>query len=232
MTAAENCIHCNQPIPPAELVVDQIDGEELHFCCQGCHGAYLIICGAGLKTFYQRRASADQGAPDTVFDEEVLASHVSVLADGLSEISFVVEGVRCASCVSLLERILGEEAGVESIRVNYGTHRARIRFDPTVITPVRIFTEVSRLGYIPHPFTANAAQQAAIREQRSLLIRFGTAAFLSMQLMGYSFALYAGYFHGIDPGIREMLQYFAAAVTTPVVLYSGWPFLTGAWRSL
>lgn len=236
MTASENCIHCNLPIPAADLVVDRIDGEELHFCCHGCHSAYRIICGAGLKNFYQKREWSEQGVPETVyetaFDDEILAGHVSTNADGQAEISFVVEGVRCASCVWLLERILGAEPGVESVRVNYGTHRARVRFDPNVITPARIFTEVSRCGYLPHPFTANAAQQAAIREQRSLLIRFGTAAFLSMQLMGYSFALYAGYFHGIDPGIREMLQYFAAVVTTPVVFFSGWPFISGAWRSL
>ncbi|PLX72375.1 MAG: heavy metal translocating P-type ATPase, partial [Desulfuromonas sp.] len=48
----------------------------------------------------------------------------------------------------------------------------------------------------------------------------------------YSIALYAGYFHGIEPHVRQIIQYFAAAVTTPVVFYSGWPFLTGALRSL
>ncbi|MCK4508771.1 MAG: cadmium-translocating P-type ATPase, partial [Desulfuromonadales bacterium] len=48
----------------------------------------------------------------------------------------------------------------------------------------------------------------------------------------FSFALYGGYFHGIDPDVRRIIQYFAAAVTTPVVFYSGWPFLAGAWRSL
>ena len=53
-----------------------------------------------------------------------------------------------------------------------------------------------------------------------------------MQVMGFSFALYGGYFHGIDPSIRETLQYFAAAVATPVVFYSGWPFFAGAWRGL
>ncbi|TFG88904.1 MAG: heavy metal translocating P-type ATPase, partial [Gemmatimonadales bacterium] len=59
-----------------------------------------------------------------------------------------------------------------------------------------------------------------------------TSLFLSMQLMGYSLALYAGYFQGMDPAARQLLQWFAAAVATPVVFYSGWPFLAGGWRSL
>jgi Cu2+-exporting ATPase len=236
MNTSDNCIHCNLPIPPTDLVIDTIDGAELRFCCHGCRGAYRIICGAGLEHFYLRRDWLEQGVPqsvyETVFDDDILTGHVSTLADGLLEISFVVEGVRCATCVWLLERMLGDEPGVDSIRVNYGTHRARVKFEAEIISAAQIFTIVSRLGYLPHPFTLNAAQNAAIREQRSLLIRFGTAAFLSMQLMGYSFALYAGYFHGIDPGIRTMLQYFAAAVTTPIVFYAGWPFISGAWRSL
>ena len=85
---------------------------------------------------------------------------------------------------------------------------------------------------MPHPFSSGAVQEAAAREQRSLLIRFGTAAFLSMQVMGFSFALYGGYFHGIDPFTQRLIQFFAAIVATPIVFYSGWPFFAGAIRSL
>ncbi len=236
MSPADLCIHCKLPIPPADLVVDEIDGKELRFCCHGCQGVYRIITGAGLNNFYQRRNWQEQGVPsgvfETEFDEGLLAGHVKTHSETSAEISLLVEGIRCASCVWLLEKLLVKESGVDAIHVNYGTHRAQIRFNPKITSPAKIFVSISRLGYLPHPFTAGAAQEAAAREQRSLLIRFGTAAFLSMQLMGFSFALYGGYFHGIDPGVRQMIQYFAAAVTTPVVFYSGWPFLAGACRSL
>jgi Cu2+-exporting ATPase len=223
-------------IPSGDLVIDEIDGVELHFCCRGCQGVYRIITGAGLNNFYQRRDWTEQGVPpgvfETEFDEMLLADHVIVQDETSAGISLIIEGIRCASCVWLLERLLIKEPGIDSIHVNYGTHRAQISFNPQATTPTKIFATVSRLGYMPHPFTAGAAQKAATREQRSLLIRFGTAAFLSMQLMGFSFALYGGYFHGIDPEVRQIIQYFAAAVTTPVVFYAGWPFLAGAWRSL
>ncbi len=236
MSAPDTCVHCALPIPPADLVIDTINGEQLHFCCRGCQGVYRIISGAGLQNFYRQREWVEQGVPvgvfDTKFEENLLAGHVTTHDESSAEISLIIEGIRCASCVWLLEKLLSKEPGIASIRVNYGTHRALVRFNPQQTSPARIFTSIARLGYLPHPFTAGIAQQAAAREQRSLLIRFGTAAFLSMQLMGFSLALYGGYFHGIDAGIRQMIQYFAAAVTTPVVFYSGWPFLTGAWRSL
>ncbi|MDT8443694.1 MAG: heavy metal translocating P-type ATPase [Desulfuromonadales bacterium] len=235
MPSSDTCIHCNLPIPPADLIVDAIDGQELRFCCRGCQGVYRIISGAGLTSFYQRREWSDQGLPpgvfETEFNETFLADHVTAHDANSASISLIIEGIRCASCVWLLEKLLVKERGIETVRVNYATHRARIGFNPGETTPARIFSSVSRLGYLPHPFTSGAAQEAAERQQRSLLIRFGTAAFLSMQLMGFSFALYGGYFHGIDPGVRKIIQYFAAAVTTPVVFYSGWPFLAGAWRS-
>ncbi len=236
MPEPDNCIHCKLPIPPADLVVDRIDGKELHFCCRGCQGVYRIISGAGLNSFYQRRDWPEAGVPlgvfDARFDEAHLAGHVTTHEDTDAEISLIVEGIRCASCVWLLEKLLAREPGISTVRVNYGTHGAQVHFNPQETSPAKIFASVSRLGYLPHPFTSGEAQQAATREQRSLLIRFGTAAFLSMQLMGFSFALYGGYFHGIDPVIRQMIQYFAAVVTTPVIFYAGWPFLAGAWRSL
>ena len=236
MASPDTCVHCNLPIPPADLVVDQIDGEELHFCCHGCQGVYRIITGAGLDSFYRNRSWDEQGVPtgafDAEYDEASLAGHVIRRDETTADISLIIEGIRCASCVWLLEKLLVREAGITAIRVNYGTHRAMIRFNPLETTPAKAFAAISRLGYLPHPYLPGASQQAAAREQRSLLIRFGTAAFLSMQLMGFSFALYGGYFHGIEPEIRQLIQYFAAAVATPVVFYSGWPFLAGAWRSL
>ncbi|PLX90391.1 MAG: copper-translocating P-type ATPase [Desulfuromonas sp.] len=231
----QTCVHCGLAIPPSDLVVDEIDGQLLHFCCQGCRGAYLIITGSGLGRFYEQREwnepGLSSGAFNSVYDNEYLLRFVTQQQEQ-AELSFVLEGLRCASCVWLNEKILSRLPGVADARVNYGTHRARVRFDPKVVTPGQLFEAVTRLGYQPRPFTRDSSHDAFDRERRSLLIRFGTAFFLSMQLMGYSLALYAGYFQGIDPAARSLLQAFAALVTTPVVFYSGWPFLVGGWRSL
>ena len=40
--------------------------------------------------------------------------------------------------------------------------------------------------------------------------------------------MYAGYFQGIEGSIKLLLQYVSLLVTTPIVFYSGWPFLVGA----
>ncbi len=229
------CSHCGIEIPPADRITVQIDGEQRDFCCHGCHGAFRIITGAGLGSFYQRRQwqepGLQQGAFASLFDEDWLSRFVRE-TDGRQEISLLLEGIRCASCVWLIERILQRLPGVIEAQVNYGSHRARVRFAAEEITPGAIFRAVADLGYFPRPYSLDAAREAAEREKRALLFRFGTAVFLSMQLMGYSTALYAGYFQGIDPASKRLMEYLAALVTTPVVFYSGWPFLRGAWQGL
>ena len=52
-------------------------------------------------------------------------------------------------------------------RVNYGTHRARVRFDPARTTPAGLFAAVASLGYLPRPFTADAVHQLQERERRN-----------------------------------------------------------------
>jgi len=229
------CAHCDLPIPPGERVDDRIEGRDLAFCCRGCAGAFRIIAGAGLGDFYRRRRWDEPGTPEGAFEaaytDEYLARFVAP-APGGAELSVLVEGIRCASCVWLLEHLLAREPGVLEARLNFATHRARVRFDPAATSPARVFATLAQIGYLPRPYTADAAEGLALRERRALLLRFGTAAFLSMQLMGYSLALYAGYFQGMDPGTRDLLQWLAGAVATPVVLYAGSPFFAGALRSL
>ena len=235
-TNADTCTHCQLPIPPNDLIVDEIDGIKLQFCCRGCQGVYRIISGAGLKEFYAQRTWADKGLPEGVFDsvftDRSLDSHVIICSETSAEIQMIIQGVQCSSCIWLLEKILSKDPGVIQFRINYGTHRALVKYNPQLTSPSTIFSKISALGYLPQPFSRDTAQQIAEREQKTLLIRFGTAAFLSMQLMGFSLALYGAYFHGIDMGMRQLLQYISAVLATPVVFYSGWPFLTGAWRSL
>jgi len=227
------CDHCALPCHPI-LIADEVNGERRNFCCHGCQGAYRIITGAGLGQFYRRRSWQEQGVPEAVFQtayqDEYLTPFLRQTTDG-TEISLLVEGIRCATCVWLIERILVSQPGVRSARVNFGTHRLRLVFDPEETRASRLLQSLSHIGYLCRPFTRQAAAQQTLAAQRGLLIRFGTAAFLSMQLMGFSLALYAGYFQGIEPQSRQLMQLFAALVTTPVVFYCGWPFLAGAWQA-
>ncbi len=228
------CDHCGLPCTH-NLIQDEVGGRTMAFCCHGCQGAYRIITGAGLGQFYERRRWPEPGVPEAVFHthfpDEYLERFVLSTPHG-AEIALLIDGIRCATCVWLIEKILSGLAGVIRARVNFGSHRLSILFDPGRTRPGLLLTALGRIGYLARPFTREAAQRQADRARQGLLIRFGTAAFLSMQLMGYSFALYAGFLQGIDPASRHLMQLLSALVTTPVVFYSGFPFLAGAWHAI
>ena len=222
------CDHCLLEFPEREAVRER-DGEAGRvFCCTGCQGIHRLIREEGLGAFYEGRRWEQVGLaarPEDPQEVEAFRAALREGKDGLSEIDLYVEGIRCASCVWLNERLLGRLPGVAFARVNYATHRARIRFDPAVAALPAVLGRIRSAGYLPKPYGETEGQAAQRRETRDLLVRLGTAGFLSSQLMVITIALYAGYFQGIDPGTRRLLEWVGMGLTLPVYFYSGAPFL-------
>lgn len=231
----DTCFHCAAPIPPGCDISEPREGSAVRFCCHACQGAYLLITGSGLDDFYRRRSIPDAplqpGRSPEAYPPSLLARHVYQHGESAA-IDIIISGIHCASCIWLNENIISRLPGVKNVRVNYATSRARVLFDPGMVTPSDIFGRIGELGYHPRPYTSSAVAELADSERKDLLIRFGTAFFLTMQLMAYSLALYAGYFQGMALEMKFYLQLFSLLVTTPVVFYSGAPFLRGAWRAL
>ena len=231
----QKCLHCELEIRPGAAVRDVSGGVERLFCCKGCKGAFELITGAGLDDYYQRREWQEKGVGGGAYRDEYGDDYLARFvypAEGGTGIDILIDGIRCASCVWLNEKIIAGLPGVREARVNYATGRARVVFDPSLTTPSAIFHRISTAGYAPRPYSLSSAESGFSTERKDLLIRFGTALFLTMQLMASSFALYAGYVQGMGATMKAVMQWFSLVVTTPVIFYSGWPFLRGAWRSV
>ena len=230
--SAPCCDHCLAPVPVRDAVRGELAGRELVFCCAGCQGAYQLIHQEGLERYYAERRWAEVGPPaPTALDLAAFQRTVRQV-EGAAELDLLIDGIRCASCVWLNERLLARTPGVLAARVSYATYRARVRFDPARTGLAQVLERVRTAGYAPRPWSETARRAAGRAEVRDLLIRLGTAAFLVSQLMIYQAALYAGYFQGIDAGTRRLMEWISMGLTLPVFLYSGAPFLRGAARSL
>lgn len=227
------CDHCSLQVPEAQAIVDESGGEKKVFCCSGCRGVFRFIREEGFTDFYKRRESSwTPGPPDEGPVEFSAFTDTIEPAGDEREIAVVVDGIRCASCIWLIEKVLLRTAGVTYSRVNYATHKAVIRWDPKLTDIVQILTRLKGIGYSAKPAVPGAHEEELNAEKRDLLIRFGTAAFFSMQLMLYSVALYAGYFQGIGEKTKLVFQIISLALTTPILFYSGMPFIRGSARGL
>ena len=211
------CDHCLLEFPEREAVHDEIKGVPKVFCCHGCQGVFRLINDEGLDDFYKRRKDWVPGRVESPTIDMAAFTEALRPAGDEVETDFVLDGIRCASCVWLNERVLQNTGGVTFAQVNYATHRARIRWDPKKTGLDAILHRITSIGYTPKPFIAGAYEDEQRKASRDLLIRFGTAAFFSMQQMIYSAALYAGYFQGIELGLKNLFHWISLALTTPVV---------------
>ncbi len=228
------CDHCLLEFPEREAVRDEVAGASKVFCCTGCRGVFRLIREEGLEGFYTGRRWDEAGLaadPERPVDVAVFREAVREV-DGLHELDVYIDGIRCASCVWLNERLLSKLPGVRFARVNYATHRARVRWEAGAATLEAVLSRIRSAGYEPKPYSETERQRAQHAETKDLLVRLGTAFFLASQLMIYSAALYAGYFQGIDPGLRRLMEVIALGLTLPVFFYSGAPFLRSAVRGL
>ena len=226
------CDHCMLEVSEKDAVYDDINGLKKVFCCHGCNGIYRLIRSEGLEEFYVKRREWTPGpAEDQSVDVSAFAEGLRRVGDQI-ETDVIIDGIRCASCIWLNEKILLRTRGISYASVNYATHRARIRWNPAESDIKTILARIRSIGYTPKPFLPRAWEDEQKKQTRDLLLRFGTASFFSMQLMLFSIALYAGYFQGMDERIKSVFHAISFALTTPVLFYSGWPIIRGSLRGL
>jgi Cu2+-exporting ATPase len=232
----KTCFHCGLPLPKKESFCATVDGHERDFCCLGCQSVCQAIYDAGLEGFYQRTPEGTLLAPPPepprdarVYDiDEVQEEFVTELGEE-RQINLLVEGIHCAACVWLIERTLGRVKGVLSASVNLANKRLLVRWDNRRVKLSEIIRRLADIGYSAVPFDPDTAEGAINRHNRALLFRMAFAGFTMMNLLWVSIALYSG----ADRGeYRTLFQWVGFALATPTLLYSGFPFLRGAWQGL
>ncbi|KFN51020.1 heavy metal translocating P-type ATPase [Arenimonas composti] len=228
------CHHCGEALP-ADPPRARIDGVDAAFCCPGCAAAARWIAEAGLADYYRLR-SADGARVDpdpedfAAWDrDDVLAGHAVAIAGG-REITVVVDGMRCAACAWLIDRALAGEEGVLAAGANAVTGRVRIAWDPARARLSALLARLGALGYRAHLAGGAAAERERRRERNTLIARLGVATLGALQAMMYADALY--YDATMSVPMRDLFRWTALLVSTPVVFFSGWPFLAGMAREL
>lgn len=242
MTTRDNgCWHCGEPLPATVAIHARIGGQPRPMCCHGCRAAAEWIEQLGLGDYYRLRtalaqkpdADPDNSSHDAWQRPEISRHVIRDLGAGRREMMLLIEGVRCAACVWLIERALGALPGVISVQVNAAAQRARVIWQDAAIALPQILEHLSRTGYRALPLDAQALNDVRRRESRDALKRLLVAGFGTMQAMMYAAVLYlGGGIDSLDASTHELFRWLGFLVATPVVFYSARPFFAGAVRSL
>ena len=234
---SETCSHCGLPVPAGLLQPE----EELQFCCRGCRTVYQVIHGCGLERFYRLRdASASEARPALTtsrayseFDDEVFRNlYYQNLADGTQTVEFYLEGVHCAACVWLVEKLPQVRPGVIQSRLDMRRAIVEIRWDPKQVRLSQIAGTLDTLGYPPHPAKDIRTRQMRRDENRRFLIRIGVAAACVGNVMTLAFALYGGVFTGIEAQYAYLFRWTSMLFGLVSLAWPGSLFFRGAWAAL
>lgn len=232
--ADARCAHCGLEATAG----DARSVEGVTYCCAGCETAASIIRQSGLGGFYalpERRAMrvAPSGRSYAEFDHEAFhAAHVTSLPDGLAEVQFYLEGVHCASCVWLVERVPMIVPGTVRAELDVTRAVARLAWDPRTVSLSALAQALDRLGYPPHAFRGHRADAARKAEERAMLTRIGVAGAIAGNVMTIALALYSGIFSGMEREFERYFRYLSWILVTPALVWPGRTFFTSAWQAL
>ena len=149
-----------------------------------------------------------------------------------AETELYLDGVHCASCVWLVERVPLLVPGVLRAELEVGRALAHVAWNPASTSLSAIARFLDTLGYRPHPFRAQRVEERRRAEDRTAMLRIGVAGALAGNVMMLAVALYSGWFAGMEPAFVRYFRWLSLLLTAPVLIWPGRVFFQGALASL
>lgn len=132
----------------------------------------------------------------------------------------MVEGMTCAACASRIQRGLGKLDGVVDAQVNFATGRATVVRD-SAVTDAELAAVIDKLGFTVIEETS--ADEAGSQRETELSQRLVVAVALALPAMIITM---------LSPLHFDGWEWVVAALATPVIFWSGWPFHRAALKNL
>lgn len=142
-----------------------------------------------------------------------------------------VGGMHCAACVARVEKSLQAVPGVREAVVNLATREAQLKFNPATTDSSQLAKVLEDAGFIYEGMVELTAPGGEFREDpevRAFRNRFLLALILNIPIFLLSMVHPLPHWLGISP---QALNYILLLLTTPVMVYSGAPFFSGAWKA-
>ena len=149
--------------------------------------------------------TADTSQPPAALPANALQLHLQI------------DGMWCPACAWVIDETVKKIPGVIETACHFSTDRLRCRYDPVQTSPDRIVELIQKLGYR----AAAPGEKGRRRQERREFIRFAVSAFLTMNVMMLSFALYSGFFSELPAESIAKLSWPILIMATVVMVYGG-----------
>jgi len=232
------CTHCQLEFDENVMITEE-ENPNVYFCCNGCQGVYHLLKDDGLDSFYEKIGNNKIAPPMQVesdssnFDMESFKQrYIKTTTEGFSSVDLVIEGIHCAACIWLNEKVLANTDGIVDASINFTNNKAKIIWDEEAIPLSKVIDTIRSIGYNAYPYDRSVEDVKATKNKKDYFMRMAIAIFASMNIMMIDVAKYAGFFTGMKDETLHLVHIAEFIFSTPVLFYSGWIFFKGAYFGL
>lgn len=221
------CRHCGAPLLDARM-------KESGFCCAGCSYVFRLVHEHGLAGYYRIKDEVTSPADAAVFQPRDYAwletaqkiAETTAAPDRPPELMLDLQGVSCAGCVWLIERLFQQQAGTREIVANAQRGTIRLRWVRGKFSAAGFARALQAFGYLVGPL----GEARGELESRALVKRIGLCAAFSMNVMLFTLPVYFGM--GADFEYARLFGLLSLAFSTLSLLVGGVYFIGRAVRAL
>jgi len=232
------CTHCQLEFDETVMITEE-NNPNVYFCCNGCQGVYHLLKDDGLDSFYDKIGNSAILPPLEVEDdsssfdmESFRQRYIKTTDEGFSSVDLVIEGIHCAACIWLNEKVLAKKEGIVDASINFTNNKAKVVWDEDTIALSQIIDTIRSIGYNAYPYDQTQEDIKVTKNKKDYFMRMAIAVFASMNIMMIDVAKYAGFFSGMKDETLHLVHIAEFIFATPVLFYSGWIFFRGAYFGL
>jgi len=180
------CRHCGTPLAGEAA-------QAAGFCCAGCRYVFRLVSEHGLDGYYRIRDTVVAPVGEAVFQPRDFTwlggmQRAAEQAPGTPELALEVQGISCAGCVWLIEKVFHQQPGALHIETDAQLGRMRLRWARGVFDAPAFAARLQSFNYLAGP----PGEEPAVPESRRLVRRIGLAAAFSMNVMLFTLPAYFG----------------------------------------
>ncbi len=184
--ATTACRHCGAPLLDAAL-------RESGFCCAGCSYVHRLVHEHGLAGYYRIKDTVTAPVDPVVFQPRdyawlEVAQAEAEKSGGVPGLALSLQGISCAGCVWLIERLFQQQPGARDIMVNPQFGQMRLTWIPGQCSLAGFARRLQAFNYLVGPADAAGGEP----ESRGLARRIGLATAFAMNVMLFTLPVYFG----------------------------------------
>lgn len=210
---ASGCRHCAAPLPRGNPFDD--------FCCPGCRAVHGLLVEGGLQRFYELGGGRPLGSVPGTSDEDawIEALEAEHTVSEVVAVKAAIQGMHCAACVWLLQKLWEDVSGSLRMRLNPGTGEVKLQYRRGSNALRDFARRIASLGYRLRPAVIDDQEQSERSADRGLVLRFGVCAALAMNAMTFAFADHFGMEDGDD--LAPLFRVLSGVLATLAVVIGG-----------